>query len=59
MYMNEKVLINYVKNEHLTDFFFLGKRLGFFSIKRRHRLNINISCVHYGPACDYIHQMIK
>ena len=28
MYMNEKVLINYVKNEHLTEKPFLGDETG-------------------------------
>ena len=28
MYMNEKVLINYVKNEHLTKKPFLGAEVG-------------------------------
>ena len=28
MYMNEKVLINYVKNEHLTEKAFLGDEAG-------------------------------
>ena len=60
MYMNEKVLINYVKNEHLAEKT-ISRGLHRDSSVVRGAIgwtSTSVACTN-GLACGYIHQMIK
>ena len=60
MYMNEKVLINYVKNEHITEKT-ISRGLRWDSLVVRGVVgstSTSVACTN-GLGCGYIHQMIK
>ena len=60
MYMNEKVLINYVKNEHLTEKTCSKGRYWVSSVVRGVLgwTPTSVACTNE-PGCGNIHQMIK
>ena len=61
MYMNEKVLINYVKNEHITEKT-ISRELCWDSSVVRGAVGLTSTVVAFTNepvTCGYIHQMIK